>query len=148
MGTGHPIDTQVDCLSVCGAPSTEFHLGHIVVVLRRSPPSVTSSSPSSRRRADETLPRPPLDQENEGRHRAERVQIAEVPCVWYLIGWIAKMFDYINRVTYASAFGLRGYVDTLSPLVAMLLLDRSCVIVGFFLKYRVPQQWHLSQVYV
>ena len=32
----------------------------------------------------------------------------------------------------ASAFGLRGYVDTLSSLVAMLLLDRSCVIVGKF----------------
>ena len=32
----------------------------------------------------------------------------------------------------ASAFGLRGYVDTLSPLVAMHLLDRSCVIVGKF----------------
>ena len=31
-------------------------------------------------------------------------------------------------------------MDTLSPLVAMLLLDRSCVIVGFFLKYYVPQQ--------
>jgi hypothetical protein len=30
-------------------------------------------------------------------------------------------------------------VDTLSPLVAMLLLDRSCVIVGIFLKYYVPQ---------
>ena len=29
----------------------------------------------------------------------------------------------------------------------MLLLDRSCVIVGFFLKYYVPQQWHPSQVY-
>ena len=47
----------------------------------------------------------------------------------------------------ASAFGLRGYVDTLSPLVAMLLLDRSCVIVGFFLKYYIPEQWHPSQVY-
>ena len=23
---------------------------------------------------------------------------AEVPYVWYLIGWIAKKFDYINRV--------------------------------------------------
>ena len=32
----------------------------------------------------------------------------------------------------ASAFGLREYVDTLSPLVAMLLLDRSYVIVGKF----------------
>ena len=38
-------------------------------------------------------------------------------------------------------------VDTLSPLVAMHLLDRSCVIVGIFLKYYVPQQWHPSQVY-
>ena len=98
-GGGHPKDTQVDCLTVCGAPSTDFHLGHIVVVLRRSPASVTSSSPSSRRCADETLPRPQLDQEFEGRHRAEREQIAEVPCVRYLIGWIAKTFDYINRVT-------------------------------------------------
>ena len=46
-----------------------------------------------------------------------------------------------------SALGLRGYVDTLSRLVAMHLLDRSCVIVGISLKYCVPQQWHLSQVY-
>ena len=66
---------------MCGAPSTDFHLGHIVVVLRRSPASVTSSSPSPRRRADETLPRPQLDLEFEGRHRAERVQIAEVPLI-------------------------------------------------------------------
>ena len=65
-------------------PSTVTHLGHIVVVLRRSPASVTSSSPSQRRRADGTLPRPQLDQEFEGRHRAERVLIAEVPCIQYL----------------------------------------------------------------
>ena len=97
-GRGHPIDTQVDLLAVCGAPSIDFHLGHIVVVLRRSLASVTSS-PSPCRHADETLPRPQLDQEYEGRHRAERVQIAEVPCVRYLIGCIAKTFDYINRVT-------------------------------------------------
>ena len=32
----------------------------------------------------------------------------------------------------ASAFGLQGYMDTLSPLVAMHLIDRSCVIVGNF----------------
>ena len=32
----------------------------------------------------------------------------------------------------ASAFGLRGYVDTLSPLVAMHHLDGSCVCVGYF----------------
>ena len=62
-------------------PFIDFHLGHIVVVLMRSPVSVTSSS---RRRADETLPWPQLDQEFEGRHRVERVQIAEVPYVRYL----------------------------------------------------------------
>ena len=39
-----------------------------------------------------------LDQEGEGHQRAERVQNSEVPYVRYLIGWIAKMFDYINRV--------------------------------------------------
>ena len=32
----------------------------------------------------------------------------------------------------ASAFGLRGYVDTLSHLADTHLLDRSCVIVGIF----------------
>ena len=40
-----------------------------------------------------------LDREFVGRHRAEHVQIAEVPCVQYLIGWIVKTFDYINHVT-------------------------------------------------
>ena len=65
-------------------PSTIQHLGHIVVVLRRSPVPVTSSSPSPRRRADGTLPRPQLDQELEGRHRAERVLNAEVPYIRYL----------------------------------------------------------------
>ena len=40
-----------------------------------------------------------LDQEFEGRHRAERVQTAEVPGVWYLIVWMAKTFDYINHIT-------------------------------------------------
>ena len=51
------------------------------------------------------------------------------------------------RCANTSAFGLQGYVDTRSRLVAMHLLDRSCVIVGKFLNYYVPQQWHLSQVY-
>ena len=37
---------------------------------------------------------------------------------------------YLN----ASAFDIRGYVETLSLLVAMHHLDRSCVIVGNFLK--------------
>ena len=83
-GQGAPYNTQVDLLAVCGAPFTVTHLGHIVVVLRRSPASVTSSSLSPRRRADKTLPRPQLDHEFEGRHRAERLQITKVSCVWYL----------------------------------------------------------------
>ena len=74
-----------------------------------------------------------LDQEFEGRHRAERVQNSEVPYVRCLIGWIEKTFDYINRVKLTLPLSVyEGYVDTLSPLVAMLPLDRSCVIVGNF----------------
>ena len=43
MEQGHPIDTQVDqvdLLAVCGAPSTDFHLGHIVAEFRQSPAPV------------------------------------------------------------------------------------------------------------
>ena len=57
LGQGAPQSTIDNLLAMCGAPSTDFHLGHIVVVLRRSPASATSSSPSSRRRAEGTLPR-------------------------------------------------------------------------------------------
>ena len=39
-----------------------------------------------------------LDQEFEGRHRAERVQNSEVLCVRCLIGRNEKKFDYINGV--------------------------------------------------
>ena len=42
---------------------------------------------------------PLLDQEFEGRHRAERVLNTEVPYVRYLDWLDVKMFDYINRVT-------------------------------------------------
>ena len=38
------------------------------------------------------------------------MQIAEVPCVRYLIGWIAKKFDYINRVI--ETFPLSVYEGT------------------------------------
>ena len=86
-------------LAVCGAPSIVFDPDHIIVVLRRSPVPVTSSSQSPGHHADETLPQPQLDQEFEGRHRAESVHIAEVSCVRYLISWIAKTFDYINHIT-------------------------------------------------
>ena len=72
---------------------------------------------------------PLLDQELEGRHRVVRELNTEVPYIQYLDRWIVKTFDYINRVTKRSAFGLQGYLDTLSRLIAMHLLDRSCMIV-------------------
>ena len=129
-------------------PSTVYASGHIFVVLRRSPARITSSSLSPHRRAEGTLPRPQLDQEYEGRHPAKHVLNADVPYVRYLIGRIVKTYDYINRVVINLPHnGLRGYVDTLSPLVSMHLLDRSCVVVGIFLKYCVPQQWYQSRVY-
>ena len=74
-----------------------------------------------------------LDQEFEGRHRAERVQNSEVPYVRCLIGWIEKMFDYINRVKLTLPLSVYEGTWTHSPpLIALHLLDRSCVSVGFF----------------
>ena len=76
-----------------------------------------------------------LHQKFEGRHRAERVHNSEVPYVRCLIGWIAKTFDYINRVKLTLPLSVYEGTWTHSPpLVAMHLLDRSCVIVGIFLK--------------
>ena len=63
------------------------------------------------------------------------MQTAEVPCVRYLIGRIVKTYDYINRVVLTLPLSVyEGTWTTFSPLVAMHHLDRSCVIVGFFLK--------------
>ena len=76
-----------------------------------------------------------LDQEFEGRHRAEHVQ--ELRGVVRLVLDRSGREDvrlHQPRCANASAFGLRGYVDTLFPLVDMHLLDRSCVLVGNFLK--------------
>ena len=75
-----------------------------------------------------------LDQEFEGRHRAERVQNSKVTHVRYLIGWNEKKFDYINRVVTLPLSVYEGTWAHSPPLVAMHLLDRSCVIIGFFLK--------------
>ena len=59
---------------------------------------------------------PLLDQEFEGRHRAERVLNTEVPYVRYLDRLDREDVRlHQPRLTSASAFGLRGYVDTLSP---------------------------------
>ena len=74
-----------------------------------------------------------LDQKFEGRHRAERVLNSKAPYVRYLVGWIAKTFDYINRVNLTLLLSVYEGTWTHSPpLVVMHLLDRSCVTVGFF----------------
>ena len=76
-----------------------------------------------------------LDQEFEGRYRAERMQNSEVSYVRYLIGWIAKTFDYIIRVKLTLPLSVYEGTWTHSPpLIAIHLLDRSCVSVGIFLK--------------
>ena len=84
VGRRAPQSTTNNLLAVCSARLHSLTLGHIIVVLRRSLAPVNSSSPSPHRRADETLPRPQLDQELEGRHRAERVLNTEVSYVRYL----------------------------------------------------------------
>src|SRR3954471_23332835 len=51
------------------------------------------------------------------------------------IGWIVKTFDYINRVNLTLPLSVHEGTWTHSPpLIAMHLLDRSCVSVGIFLK--------------
>ena len=52
------------------------------------------------------------------------------------IGWIMKTFDYINRVNLMLLLSVyEGTWTHSSPLIAMHLLDRSCVSVGFFLNW-------------
>ena len=118
-----------NCSKPCAASlSIVCSSGHIYVVLRRSPARITSLSPSPRRRADETLSRPQLDQEFEG-----RVQNSKVSYVRSLVGWIEKTFDYINRIKLTLPLSVYEGTWTYSPpLIAMHLLDRSCVSVGFF----------------
>ena len=68
-----------------------------------------------------------LDREFVGRHRAVRVQIAEVPYVRYLIGRIVKTYYYINRVVLTLPLTVyEGTWTTLSPLVAMHHHDLAC----------------------
>ena len=68
-----------------------------------------------------------LDLEFVGRHRAERVLNSEVPYIRYLIGWIVKTYDYINRVVLTLPLSVyEGTWTTLSPLVAMHHHDLAC----------------------
>ena len=57
-----------------------------------------------------------LDQDFEGRDRAECVMNSEVSYVWYLIGQIAKMLDYINRVNLTLPLSVYEGRWTHSPL--------------------------------
>src|SRR3989337_105432 len=69
------------------------------------------------------------------RSSTERMLNSEGPYVRDLIGWIAKRFDYINRVKLTLPLLVYEGMWTHSPpLIAMHLLDRSCVSVGIFLK--------------
>ena len=76
-----------------------------------------------------------LDQEGGDFIRSVRVLNAEVPSVRHsVIGDLDHgEYDYINRVVLTLPFLVyEGTWATLSPLVAMHLLDRSCMIVGKF----------------
>ena len=68
-----------------------------------------------------------LDQEFEGRHRAERVQNSEVPYIRCLIGRNEKKFEYINRVVITLPLTVyEGTWPLLSPLIAMHHHDLAC----------------------
>ena len=68
-----------------------------------------------------------LDREFVGRHRAERVQIMEVPYVQYFDQSIVKTYDYINRVLITLPLMVNeGMWTTLFPLVAMHHHDLAC----------------------
>ena len=57
---------------------------------------------------------------------------SEVPCVQYLIGWIVKTYDYINRVV--LTLPLLVYEDTWthSPLSLLCITMILCVHRNFF----------------
>ena len=110
-------------LSRVRRPLHRLHPGHIFIVLRRSPAEIASPSMSPRRRAAgaHSLLHHFARSRRRGCHRAKRVLNAEVPYVRYSIGWSARSSTTSTALTNASAYGLRGYVDILSPLVAMHL---------------------------
>ena len=93
-----------------------------------------TSSSSPRRRADGTHPRHPAGSESRDRHRAKHVLNSEVSYVRCLDRSDREDVRlHQPRCANASTYGLRGYVDTLSPLVAMHHHDPVCVC-RFFLK--------------
>ena len=132
-------------------PPSTIVLDNIVVVLRRSPATVEHQDRHHAVVLTELIYYLSvlLDQEGGGRHRAERVLNAEVLCVRYLIGWITKKFDYINRVSKTLSLSVYEGTWTHSPLLLLYIsLVRSCVCVdSFCFACNISQQWHPSQVY-
>ena len=114
-------------------------------MLRRSPAEIASPPPSPRRRDAGTHPllRRLAGSRRRGRHQAERVLNAEVPYVLYSIGWIAKKFDYINRVN--KRFRLRSTRvrrHTLpSRCYASPWIDLACAWIFFCFPCNVRQQF-------
>ena len=78
---------------------------------------------------------PLLDQEFEGRYRVKRVLNTEVPYVRYL-DWLDREDVRLHQphLLMLPLFVYEGTWTHSPPLIAMHLLDRSCLSVGIFLK--------------
>ena len=108
-------------------PSTIFHLGHIVAVLRRSPASVEHHHRHHAVVLTELFPDTLLDRSPGIVIELNVCRTSEVPYVRYLIGRIVKTYDYINRVVLTLPLSVyEGTWTTLSPLVAMHHHDLAC----------------------
>ena len=108
-------------------PPSTIVLDNIVVVLRRSPATVVHQDRHHTVVLTELFPDTLLDQSLGDRHRAERVL--------KLGGAVVLVLDRSGRedvrlhqphCANASAFGLRGYMYTLSPLIVMHHHDLAC----------------------
>ena len=75
---------------------------------------------------DGTLPQSSAESEFKGRHRVERVQNSEVPCVRYLIGRIVKMYDYINRAVLTLSLSVYEgtWTHSLLSLLCITMISR------------------------
>ena len=130
---------------MCGAPSTILHLDNTIAELRRSPASVEHHHRHHAVVLTKLSLNTRLDRSSRDVIELNRCRTSEVPCVRYLIGRIVKTYDYINRVVITLPLSVYEGTWTHSPpLIAMHLLDRSCVIVGIFLKLHATFPTHNS----
>ena len=74
-----------------------------------------------------------LDQEDEGRHRAERVQNSEVSYVRYSIGGAQRKFNYINRIVKRFRLQSTRVRRHTLPSLLCISMDRSLRVRRFFL---------------